>query len=361
MTYFRLLFLLIISLNANAFAKDSEFKPFFNSSTFLYSEPVSLKTIRNDWKGKYWDGGEKQIGKFRTELGVTKGKWSIAGIYREDYYSNFSSDTADLYHSVENNLNIDRTAPYTLSLDAYRFRGKGLQIKRAFEFSPTLSGNIGVNIFKASNLLDGKLKGQAQSISSDSYDFQINVDSQYSEDPLFDRTLDSSTSGKGLAVDADITWQATPKLNFSIKATDIAGFIRWDNVPYTSSNANSNNAIINDSGFTQVTPLLTGIEGYNSHYTQSLKPAAEATLSYDIKEFAYTANMTLKHFDGLDLFGVGLKKRNALGDLSLNIWPSVNTAEINFTHRRFGFSLGLDDIDIDDTRTAWLSFTYVTD
>lgn len=362
MTFLRIfLSLSILALNSTAFADDGRIHTYFKSSTFLYSEPVSLKTIRNDWQGKYWNNGEKQIGKSRTEAGVTNGKWSFAGIYREDYYINFTTDTADLYYGVENNQPIDRTTPYKLSLDAYRYRGKGLQVKRAFSFSPSLHANIGLNLFKASNLLDGNLEGQAEATASDSYDFQIDVNSQYAEDPLFDRQLDDTVSGTGLALDADITWQVTPELRASLKAEDIAGFIRWKNVPFTSSEANSNNVTVNDTGFTQVNPILSGVEGYNSHFTQSLKPSVEGTVRYAFKEYPYAADVTLKHYDGLNLFGVGLEKPNRYGGVRIKYWPAINTAELNISHKRIGFTLAVDNIDVDNIRTAWLSLSYGMD
>ncbi|MGB1311203.1 MAG: hypothetical protein ACPG47_08325 [Leucothrix sp.] len=334
------------------------FRPFLKTEMFLYSEPVSLDSIRNNWQGRYWQGGQKQMGTLRAEAGVRNGRWSIAGLYREDYYLDFSSDTADLYYGVENDLLIKRSDPYLLSLDAYRFRGVGLSATKQFTFNPRLNGSLGVSVFKASNLLEGRLTGQAQSTSEDEYSFQIQVDNQYAEDPLFERTIDQAPSGIGVALDASLAWQATPKLQLSLKAHDIAGLIRWEGVPYTSAQANSNNVIVDGEGFTKVNPILSGTESEKSHFTQSLKPTAEATMQYALGQSAYLAEAKVKYFEGLTLFGVGLHKRNHVADWGIRYWPTSATVEGLVTHRRFGLSLGIDDIDLKEVRTAWLSLSY---
>lgn len=345
-------------LGTSVSAETNQIRPYLNTEIFLYSEPVSINALRSNWKGNYQEGGEKQTASLRTQAGVTRGRWTIAGLYREDYYLNFSSDTADLYYGVENDLPISRTSPYKLSLDAYRFRGLGVVIKKAFAFNPRLHGSVGVSVFKASNLLDGKLSGQAQSASDDEYSFQVQVDAQYEEDPLFDRQLSDSASGIGMAIDADITWQASPKLQLSLAVNDIAGLIRWNNVPYTSAKANSDNVVVNDTGFTQVSPILSGEEGFNGHFTQSLKPSAKGTMRYALGQSAYSADASFKYFEGLSFFGIGLQKRNRFGTLGVRFWPEIDAAELSMNHKQFGLSVGVDNINLDDTRSAWVSLSY---
>jgi len=359
MTIFRfLLFLSITSLCSPTLAEKRFFKPYINSDNFLYSEPVSLITIKKNWNGKYYAGGKKQIGKFHTEIGLRSEKWSISGIYREDRYLNFTTDTADLYHGIENNRSIDRTTPYTLGIDAYQFKGKGLQVKRSVTFSKYLNSNIGISLFKASNLLDGNITGHAVTSSDNKYDFDFEIDSNYSKDQLFDRKVKSKVSGTGVTLDADLNWKPTKELSISLAAKDIIGIIRWKNVPNTSAEVNSRNVIVNETGFTEVNPVLNGIESYKSHYTQSLKPSMEAKLNYDFRQSPYEVNANFKHFEGLDFFGVGLSKQSAFGKAQFNYWPRVKTAELKLKHKNIGFSLGLDDLNLKNTRSAWLSISY---
>lgn len=350
---------LVALATGTAQADSGKFQPYFSSDTFLYSEPVPLASISN-WQGNYTPGGEQQIGILRMKAGVSNDNWTIAGLYREDYRLNFSSDTADFYYSIENNQPIDSQRNYRLDLEAYRFRGKGIHIARHFSPHPRLQATIGANLFHASNLLDGKLSGQASATTSNSYDFQLDVDTRYAEDPLFERPLSNQPSGRGIALDARLNWQASDQLNVDIKAFDIAGGVRWENVPYTLAAANSNNVAINAQGFAQVNPILSGREGYLEHFTQSLRPSVETSFTYQPANLPYAGQAKIKYIDDTAWFGVGLhqpQQQNHWG-WGINIWPQNRIAEVQLTNKNFSIALGADAIQADKLSTLWLSLSY---
>ena len=352
----QLLSALLLSVSTSVFA--DPLKPYFQTDTFLLSEPVSIDAARNQWQGDYHTGGDKQIASVRVESGIKKGHWSVGLLYREENRLNFSSDTADLYYAVENEADLDTNRRYELDLNAYRFRGLGVSLGRDFNPRDNLRISAGASLFSASHLLEGNISGSALANSDDEYEYLFNVDYNYNEDLLFERKNIDEPTGVGLALDLGMVWKPNKRLQVSADFKDLAGAIFWKDVPYTTATANSDTVQVDENGFTQVNPVLSGKEGYLDSYKQTLKPSADLKIDYQLNNPNYIASVKTKHYEDLNLFAVGGSRAVANGKLALHYWPQIQTLEANYQGKRVGLSLGLDKLDLSEARAFWLSLSF---
>lgn len=350
--------LLLLALFLSNTTNADTISPYVKFDAFLLSEPVALDAISKDWNTNYHPHGENQIASVWIESGIKKGAWSYGALFREEHQLSFSSDTADLYYTVANDLDLTTNRRYQLDLDTYRFRGYGARVSRHFKTSDKLKFTLGSSIFYASNVLSGSLSGSARANSADEYTYDFEVDYQYDKDILIDRKGTEPPNGIGLAVDVSMQWKATKQLQINADIKDLAGMIYWKDVPYTKAVANSDTVTVDNNGFSHVDPILTGIEGYKSSYMQRLKPSANLAAEYSISNSPYSFTVQGKHYENLNLFSVGGGKETGLGKVSLHYWPQIDTTEARYQSKDFGLSLAMDNLDLSDTRTFWLTVNY---
>lgn len=348
--------LLTLSFSPATFAQSTT--PYFEMDAFLLSEPIAIDALSNNWEGEYHPDGEHQIASIWVEAGLKKGSWSFGALYREEHQLKFSPDTADLYYTVENDNDLTPGRRYDLDLNAYRFRGVGARLSKQFQPSSTLQVSVGTSLFQASNLLNGNLSGSAIADTFNQYEYQFDVDYSYDEDVLFGRRGVEAPTGIGLAVDLSAIWEPRKNLRFSANIKDLAGAIRWKDAPFTKATADSDRITLNDNGFSQVNPVLSGNIGSKSSYTQTLKPSANLSAAYRFTQSPYTASVKSKHYDELNLLAVGGSRKLGSGELALHYWPQIETLEAKFQGKRFGMSIGLDNIDLSEAQAVWLSMKY---
>ena len=331
---------------------------YFEMDTFFSSEPIALDAISNKWQSDYHPNGEKQTASVWLESGLKKNGWSLGLLYREEHHLTFSSNTADLYYTISNDQELTPNQDYKIDLDAYRFRGIGARAAKNVYQNNALQLSLGGSFFYATNLLEGTVTGSASADNEETYSYEFAGDYVYDEDPVFDRPNVDSPTGVGLALDVGMLWQANSQTQVALKVKDLAGAIHWSDAPYTEAQASSDTNTINDDGLSSVNPILTGVEGYRSSYTQNLKTSANLSVNYQLKNSPYSANTKLKYINDLTLYAVGGSKQTQTGKLSFHYWPQLHTLEGGFQGKKLGLSLAIDNLDFSETQTVWLNLKY---
>lgn len=327
--------------------------------SFFLSEPTAISAARKQWNGQYHPNGDKQIGSLRVESGVKKGDWSIGLLYKQEYQVHFDSDTADLYYSIENNTDLTTNRRYKIDLESYAYRGFGARLSKHFKPTKNLDLLVGGSVFSASHMQEGNLSGSALANADDEYEFEFDVDYNYSEDILFKRKNNDKPDGLGLSLDLDLNWRPSKRLQLNANINDLAGAIFWRNVTYTQATANSDTVTVDDQGFTKVNPVLSGVEGYHSSYTQRLRPSANINIDYGLNNPIYSASFKSKHYKDVNLFAIGGRRNLGDSKLALHYWPQIRTLETAYASKRFELTLGLDDLNLSNSRAFWLSLKFI--
>jgi len=330
-------------------------KPFITFDTFLHSDSSSLDALDNHWQGAYTAGGKNQAASLWFEVGIKKNQWSFSSLYREEHELEYHFDTADLYNGLENERTLEIGRQYRIALTAKRFRAKGLRI--AYQAQPlnTLQFTLGGSLLYTSKLLDGSLTGFATANSANDYDYNASIDYHYDEDVLLDRSGTSAPTGIGMAIDISAQWDINQQAQLSATIKDLVGLIRWKNAPFTQAQLTSDVKTISSDGFIEVEPALSGIEGTDKHFTQSLNAYGTLDLRYRLKNSQKTVLIKSRHYHNFSHLGLGGEMALGKHQLGLAFWLQTHVIEAMYHTKNHAITLGIDDINFSKTQTLWVS------
>lgn len=333
-------------------------KPYLQLDSFIFSEPVSIKHALDDSRyadNDYKSGGRNQYASLWIETGVRKGNWHSAVLYRESYRYRFSKDTADLYNSLNNTHTVDAGRLYQVDLNVERFRAQGIRL--AYDWMPAegIQIQFGGSYFQASHLLSGSLTGTAMANSSNDYDYQATVDYAYDKDILFGRSPVNAPHGSGVSLDLSGSWTINDRLSVSARVKDVYGRIRWRSAPASVGSLTSNTKTIGSDGFVVINPAIQGTHTIRDVYTQTIKPAGKVALQYQLEDTPGELHMKSRFFSDRVFVGVGGTRSVLQGQLSATIWPDMKVLELGYRNKKLNLTMGLDNLDITETRTFWLS------
>ena len=335
----------------------SPLKPFISFDTFLHSDSSSLDALDNHWQDAYTAGGKNQTASLWFEIGVKKNQWSFSSLYREERELEYHFDTADLYNGLENERTLDAGRRYQIDLTAKRFRAKGLRIAYQAQPFSTLQLTVGGSVFSSSKLLDGSLTGFATANSTNDYDYNAEIDYHYDEDVLLDRSDTSAPKGIGVAIDINAIWNINEQTQVSASIKDLAGVIRWKDVPFTQAQLTSDVKTVSSDGFIEVNPALSGIEGTDKRFTQRLNAYGTLDLRYSLNHSNKTLLVKSRHYHNFSHLGLG--GAVALGNhkLGFTFWPQTHVIETMYQTKNHAITFGIDTIDFSKTQTLWLSIS----
>ncbi|MEJ2181195.1 MAG: hypothetical protein P8Y28_12370, partial [Gammaproteobacteria bacterium] len=272
---------------------------------------------------------------------------------RYDYDLKFSEDTAEFYYLIDNKKPLPQGREFNLSLDAYNTQSEGVRFSYTHAFQRNSRFNIGLSYLRGIWLTDGSAQGRGVALSESDYDFQFDVNYYYSEDILFERNV-GSPDGEGYSIDFSVDWEITPKFGFNLRVIDLIGRMYWQNAPYTTATASSDNKVYDRNGYLIYNPILSGFEG-TDEFTQELEPQIKALINYKLtKKFAALGQIYSFYATNFYQLGVGytLSRTSALNMLYMF---ETNAITIGYNMKYFNFSLGSDALDFSNANTLVLS------
>ena len=226
--------------------------------TFLYSEPVPIKALDNDWQAPL-ESGDVILTSDRLEAGVRWDRWQLGAIKRYDYFYRFTPDTAALVHASKNKTPLETGQRYALNLDANSLESFGVRLAYSFEVKKGLTGQAALSLLRGQEFVAGAIWGEAEAISDKDFDASFEVDYAYSEDLLFDR-ITPRPSGSGYAIDLALDWRPSRAWRLQLRALDLLSKILWRDAPFTTASGNSDNKQYDEQGYVIYKPVISGLE-----------------------------------------------------------------------------------------------------
>jgi hypothetical protein len=321
-----------------------------------FSEPNSISTtILDNWKGDF-NRGEQQWFCNWFEIGIQWKQLSLSYLQRYDYDLRFSGDTAFIQGLTKNKINLPVGQTYDLFIETHFFKARGIRTACQVSFFNNFQTTIGFSYLEADYLMEGKLEGQLTVISGKDYNYQANVNYQYSEDVLFDRQIDTPPRGRGFSLDLDTRFEFS-KWNARLRITDLFARIFWKNLPYTVAIAGSNNKNYDSDGYVEIIPALTGYEKNHEHYTQKISPRWLVDLNYcpgAVSSFFLEAH---SQYDFL-LLALGSSITSNHGTFSLKLYPKQRGIGLGYNKNNFSFNLISDSLKKDEIKLFALNISY---
>lgn len=321
----------------------------------LLSEPESLHGSLDDW-GKSFDKGERQWAVTIAESGIRYRGFEVSLLQRAHLDLRIHKDLAEFYGRIARKESLTPGATIPLDLQVESFTAEGLRLGyRTAGRQWTLGG--GLSYLKAEKLISGGIHGEISSTSQGDYDLDAFVDYSYYRDAIFDRPLQAEPEGQGWALDLAGAWRIGEHWRISASAEDLFARIYWHNAPYTRARGHTDRKTYDENGYAVFKPLISGIEGFHSRYTQELTPRYRARLEYS--KGNWNAAVHGRHQFDLPLGGLGVGYQVPDGQsLKLIYWPEIKATAIHFGFGRLDAQLTTDSTDRESARRVILSLRY---
>lgn len=340
-----------------------QFQPYFQLSSFTYSEAISIDGMLHDWQDTLREGNNA-FTQQRVTVGLGhRSGWSLSWLSRYDYFLEFSEDTARLHHQNENDLPAFTNYRYDILLRAEHAKSTGVQL--AYQPDPfylgkkkqhRINGKIQLTRLTSNQLYSGSIWGNATLLDTEALEAQLNIDYAYHEDSLFDRPLLETIEGKGYSVDLFAHWQIH-QWQFSFALIDAYYRVKWPDNPFTTAAISSDTEGLDENGFIRYAPILSGREG-NRDFIQQLPHDLRLTTSVQLTE-QWRPFFNYRQIDSLHFYQLGLSY-HPLSNTAFTLAYQLPTQALSLSthHRRFEVSLGLDNLSSSKTSTFALQVNW---
>ena len=288
------------------------------------------------------------------ESGVKKGDTSIGLLYRQEYRTEFTKDTADYYYDSQQHQ-LEPNRKYQLNLETHSFNAKGMRLQQKFTPVENLEINLGGSVLQSYALQDGKLIGNSTAnANGKDQNYTGNIEYYYDQDRLFDRPDVNAPRGKGYSVDANVNWEISDHWEADVIIRDLLGELYWDKAPYTNAKIDSDVKVVGADGYTKVKSKLAGKEGYKNDFRQKLQPKVDAVLKYNSNNSA--TFLAIKHIPEKTLWGIGKELPMMKGTVTASFWPEDKLLKVGYARKHLNLFVGSDNINPVKANTVWAGF-----
>lgn len=347
---------LILSLSLYSLpARSSTISPYFKLDSFTYSETVSIRDTLNDWEGDTFNRGKRQWTWNWAEAGIRYDHWGIGFLYRVDYDLRFSKDLSEIYWKTKNKVDLPVGETFNAKLSANAFRSRGYR----FTYHNTLAGNFsytaGISYLSAYYMIEGDVQGNASVLTEKDYDFNLDLNYQYTKDTLFDREVEKP-KGEGYALDISIAYQITAQDHLQLQVSDLYGVITWKDAPVTTGTATSDRKRFDEDGYAIIDPLISGHEGILKSFEQRLEPRWFLSYQHTFDKSVGVRFKARQQY-GHALYAIG-SSYTKHGNWAIDYWVDNQLIELSWSHRAIKTSIGIDSLQKDEAKQFWLSFAF---
>ncbi len=409
------------------------------AESFTYSEVMSIDGFINDFSGDL-ESGSTAVTHNVLELGFSYGDWQVARVIRYDYVNSFSEDTAFLNYQLENGVVIDETRPYHIALKVDHLRSSGIKLGRSVRIRDNLTVRAAISWLESEQFYSGHiiadinqgdfdaqavedLEALVSSIESGDIntfdqagelgkelrqsthqlqemvvttDLKFDANYHYYKPALREDEIDDfsdvdlfSPSGAGLVLDLGLSWEINEKWSMNFEMLDFYSYIKWDNAPATTANAQVTRAALdtldvleqfveediikraNGSFFTSINPS-------NPDDPEAVVPEIESQIqadnsTTDVRNEKYIQHLPkryklLGHYQmlpNIQLSGEIYKTRvQTFSSVYIDFFQSISLAYqfeaeamgLEFYNRYFKLSLIVDEADIKQAQFISLYF-----
>jgi len=193
-------------------------------------------------------------------MSVQHEAWSVGYFYRAEIVLESNKDTTDIAYANQTRTPVQAGRAYDISLAMNGFEAQGARLDRAFAWKTDdaleVTLGIGASLMNGQRTRFGQVQGNALS-TANGYTYDINLSDANSQ-KTYPFMPPGEVSGTGYALDLGLRlqWQDNKRLDMAIN--DLAGEIRWKNLPQTTMTANSATTTYDSQGYIVLNPAMSG-------------------------------------------------------------------------------------------------------
>jgi hypothetical protein len=279
-------------------AADS-WRVFTRAESFSYSGGSPVTAYIDFLIGPAPDDGNVAFSRNSVEMGVGFKRLEFSLIHRNDYNLYFSPDAAQFAYLTKNRKTIPLRQRYEVDVLANQYQVSGAKLGFSLPLWKNVDLNLAYSHLYATEAVSGYLgadpNGEGGHIAIDEIQDgnrtvkvligDLHTDYYYTHDPLF-RSEVRGPTGQGYAFDMGITWRISPTLHLEARVDDLAGQIRWDNMPHIVADATSENFVEQEDGSFNVVPNFSGFDTLDD-FNQDLTRRQTFKLTYKPSRYSF--------------------------------------------------------------------------
>ncbi|MCR6650327.1 MAG: DUF5723 family protein [Cellvibrionaceae bacterium] len=359
----RILGVLSITMAGPVAAAD-DWRVFTRAESFSYSEANPVTAFIDFLVGPAPEDGELAFTRNLIESGVGYKNVEFSLIHRNDYNLYFSRGASQFAYLNKNRKTIPYGQRYDVDVWGNQYQVSGAKFGFTLPFGKSVDVHVAYSHLYGTEAVSGYLgkdpNGEGGYISMIAVqegnntvrrlDGDLYTDYFFTDDPLFRNSVDAPT-GRGYAVDLGFTWKMSDRLTLDVMVLDLAGELRWKNMPHIVAEATSENFQTDPDGVVSVVPNFRGTETYDD-FTQDLTRRTSADLTYIYNQFVFAYShdrMSRSEFNRVSAGYLWGEHRK----WGLHLAGDVTTAAVEL---RLAMPVGdlyftTDDLDIDNAHT----------
>lgn len=229
---------------------------------FAATDYTSVRHFSDDWRGPYTprDGKNLAVAFARADMSVQHETWSVGYFYRAQILLESNKDTTDIAYANQTRTAVQAGREYDISLAMNGFEAQGARLDKAFAWKTDnaleVALGIGASLMNGQRTRFGQVQGNALA-TANGYTYDINSTDTNSQ-KTYPYMPPGEASGTGYALDLGLRlqWQDNKRLDMAIN--DLAGAIRWKNLPQTTMSANSATTTYDAQGYIVLNPAVSG-------------------------------------------------------------------------------------------------------
>tara|TARA_B100000780_G_scaffold271894_2_gene233308 strand:+ start:189 stop:1307 length:1119 start_codon:yes stop_codon:yes gene_type:complete len=339
-------------------------KPSFGGENNLYitmnvdafSDSVALADLA-DWQGDLTPDGTLSYTRQHYQWGrELADSWQIAATYRHSEHYTYDAETAEIYKYFKDSQYQISSAPKNIFLKVSQYTAGGLKLAKWLSIAPRHRLLLTAELLKAHGLVYGQITGQATVSAKHDYQYGLTADYAYSRDYLFSRPSVKSPEGIGFALGFSLKGIINENLTYHIEAQDVAGYIYWSNAPYTIGKVVPQLAYIDEQGYLQTEPAISGYEGYRALY-QPLISVFDGNLQYSTNSIDY--NFLYHSSYGDQQIGLGMDTYvTQATKLNTSYWPATSKLSIGLEFGPWQLKTGLSNPNLKSSRAVQVALSF---
>jgi hypothetical protein len=335
-------------------AANAEFE--FSTNSLVLSGPQPIGEFGKDWSAPLQSETDS-FGYIELSIAYTHEStyWRFSRV--RSIHAQPTSDTTRFYHAEKNNTPLVAGERYQLGLSLQQIDYSRLSAGRHFTFNHGKTDwRVDLGVLAGHQFIDGNLTGEAIAIDSQDYDFSFAIDYQYSDDPLFERPMNESVRGLGLAVDVALEHDLSEYASLYLDINNVLSGLWWGQAGSTNGAASSERKTRDSNGFVTFDPIFRGRET-NRDFVSKLPLLAQVKLVRRIGP-TYEIQFQAHHTPTINWFALGAGRRIGAFKLSGEWIPSQAAFGLALSGRNLELRFVTDDLVVDDAHHVQINAKY---
>ena len=300
-------------------------------------DAIPLRQFDGNWAAYApRDGRNVFLQRHRAEAGVEKDGWRVGFEYRQEGSLVTNRDTLDFYHAAQQSLRPDGARAYTFDAQFKSWSAAGLRVARTFALEPkgaalTVSGALYAHPRNRDIDVNGKIDYRPVD--------QYGINAQYRESDThyrypFMQKKDQTFSGASVSM--ALQWPLGERVTANLALNDLWSRMRWSNLPAVTKNLNSEVTNVDQDGYVNYRPLLSGQNSLIDK-SGSINMSSAASLSYRLDQ--WRMKVGLDRIEGTTIPAVTATYGFAWGALTGSYETRFKTFGIGYDHGPFRLHL----------------------